>query len=43
VGARVQNTESCNGWMFWHFEEQSGLKPIDFLREKIRRENKKSA
>ncbi|MEO1149705.1 MAG: site-specific DNA-methyltransferase [Pseudomonadota bacterium] len=38
TGARVQNAESCNGWMFWHFEEQTGLKPINFLREKIRTE-----
>lgn len=36
VGAHVQDTESCNGWTFWHFEEQTGLKPIDFLRDKIR-------
>ena len=40
TGARVQNAESCNGWMFWHFEEQTGLKPIDFLRDKIRQQDK---
>jgi len=38
VGAHVQARESCNGWTYWHFEERTGLKPIDFLREKIRRE-----
>ena len=43
VGAQVQNSESCNGWMFWHYEERTGLKPIDFLREKVRREDRKSA
>lgn len=36
MGAHVQQSEACNGWTFWHFEEKSGLKPIDFLREKIR-------
>jgi len=36
MGAHVQQAEACNGWTFWHYEEKSGLKPIDFLREKIR-------
>jgi len=36
VGAHAQNAESCNGWTYWHFEERTGLKPIDFLRDKIR-------
>ena len=38
VGAAVQNAQACNGWTYWHFEEKSGLKPIDFLRDKIRKE-----
>ncbi len=37
VGALAQNAESCNGWTYWHFEERTGLKPIDFLRDKIRK------
>ncbi|MFQ5562602.1 MAG: site-specific DNA-methyltransferase [Parvularculaceae bacterium] len=38
VGAHVQRAESCNGWTFWHYEQKTGLKPIDFLREKMRQE-----
>jgi len=37
VGAAVQSAQACNGWTYWHFEEKTGLKPIDFLRDKIRR------
>jgi len=36
IGAHVQKAEACNGWTYWHYEERSGLKPIDFLREKMR-------
>ena len=42
VGAQAQNAESCNGWTYWHFEERTGLKPIDFLRDKIRNAPKSS-
>ena len=38
MGALVQKSEACNGWTYWHFEEKTGLKPIDFLREKMRKE-----
>ena len=38
VGAAVQNAQACNGWTYWHYEEKTGLKPIDFLRDKIRKE-----
>ncbi|WP_425410991.1 site-specific DNA-methyltransferase [Hyphococcus sp.] len=37
VGAAVQKAEACNGWTYWHYEEKTGLKPIDFLRDKIRK------
>lgn len=36
IGAHAQSAEACNGWTYWHYEEKSGLKPIDFLREKMR-------
>ncbi len=36
LGAQVQRAPSCNGWTFWHFEDRSGLKPIDMLRRKFR-------
>ncbi|MFM7084315.1 MAG: site-specific DNA-methyltransferase [Hyphomicrobium sp.] len=33
VGAMVQGKSACNGWTFWHFENEGRLKPIDLLRE----------
>ncbi|MFC5584051.1 site-specific DNA-methyltransferase [Nitratireductor kimnyeongensis] len=36
IGARVQGLEACNGWTFWHFEEEGSLKPIDSLRQIMR-------
>ena len=32
VGAAVQNAPSCNGWTFWHIEQDGVLVPIDRLR-----------
>ena len=32
VGAKVQNTPSCNGWLFWHAERDGELVPIDRFR-----------
>ncbi len=40
VGAAVQNAAACNGWTYWHYEAKTGRKPIDFLRDKIRKEMK---
>ncbi len=40
IGAHVQKAEACNGWTYWHYEQKSGLTPIDFLREKMRKETK---
>jgi len=36
VGAAVQNAPSCNGWTFWHYNDNGKFVPIDKLREKIR-------
>jgi modification methylase len=36
VGALVQNTPSCNGWTFWHVEQEGMLVPLDSLRETLR-------
>ena len=33
VGAAVQNAPACNGWTFWHFEQDGRLVPLDVLRE----------
>ncbi|MEX2642891.1 MAG: site-specific DNA-methyltransferase [Acetobacterales bacterium] len=38
VGAAVQGLPACNGWVFWHYEDDGGLQPIDALRETIRAE-----
>lgn len=36
IGARVQGFDACNGWTFWHFEQDGAMKPIDELRKIIR-------
>ena len=33
MGATVQKAPTCNGWSFWHYEADGGLKPIDALRQ----------
>lgn len=33
VGATLQGAPSCNGWTFWHYEDATGLKPVDELRK----------
>lgn len=38
VGAAVQGAPSCNGWTFWHFQDGKNVKPIDELREIVRKE-----
>jgi modification methylase len=36
LGAKVQGFDACNGWTFWHYEEDGRLRPIDDLRAKVR-------
>jgi modification methylase len=38
IGALAQGLEACNGWAYWHVEEQGSLKPIDALRALVRAE-----
>ncbi|MEM9669793.1 MAG: site-specific DNA-methyltransferase [Pseudomonadota bacterium] len=39
VGAHVQNAPACNGWTYWHFEDDKRkLAPIDLLRRRYRTE-----
>ena len=33
LGSTLQNAPACNGWSFWHYESDNGLKPIDDLRQ----------
>ncbi|MGJ0508004.1 MAG: site-specific DNA-methyltransferase [Methylocystis sp.] len=36
TGALAQGLPACNGWTFWHYEENGRLAPIDALRAQIR-------
>ena len=33
VGAALQGAPSCNGWTFWHVEQEGMLQPLDGLRQ----------
>lgn len=41
MGRKVQGSESCNGWTFWHYEDAGELKLIDELRIVIREQMSK--
>ncbi|MGK6318718.1 site-specific DNA-methyltransferase [Sphingomonas sp. DT-204] len=34
LGATLQGAPACNGWTFWHHEEDGALAPIDTLRQR---------
>jgi modification methylase len=34
IGAAVQGAPSCNGWTFWHVEQDGKLMPLDALRQR---------
>ncbi|MBV9655660.1 MAG: site-specific DNA-methyltransferase, partial [Acetobacteraceae bacterium] len=36
VGAWLQNAPSCNGWTFWHVEQEGRLVALDALRAERR-------
>jgi len=36
MGAIVQELDACNGWTFWHYEENGNWQPIDAIRKKYR-------
>ena len=36
VGAMIQSQPACNGWTYWHIRTDTGLAPIDVLRDKMR-------
>jgi modification methylase len=36
VGALVSGAEACNGWTFWHTNQNGRLAPIDTLRTDVR-------
>lgn len=34
LGAKLQAAPSCNGWTFWHIEDEGELKPLDAIRQR---------
>jgi modification methylase len=34
MGAAAQGAPACNGWTFWHYEEEGALLPLDTLRQR---------
>ncbi|MFC5373579.1 site-specific DNA-methyltransferase [Brevundimonas faecalis] len=36
LGALLENAPACNGWTYWRFKTDTGLRPIDVLRAEIR-------
>ena len=34
MGAAAQGAPACNGWTFWHYEEEGALAPLDTLRQR---------
>ena len=38
VGAALTNAPSCNGWTFWHFEQDGAWHPLDLLRARMQSE-----
>ena len=39
IGALVKGSLSCNGWTFWHYEDQGKLKAIDTKRAMYRQDH----
>ena len=35
IAAKIIGTESCNGWTFWHYNNNGSILPIDNLRQKL--------
>lgn len=38
IGALAQGAQACNGWTFWHVEQEGRRHPIDVLRARLREE-----
>jgi modification methylase len=37
LGAELEGKRACNGWTYWHFEQEGLRQPIELLREQARR------
>ena len=35
MAAKINGTESCNGWTFWHYNNNGSILPIDNLRQRL--------
>ncbi|WP_188645739.1 site-specific DNA-methyltransferase [Tsuneonella deserti] len=33
LGKELQGAPSCNGWVFWHYDDGGAIKPIDAVRQ----------
>ena len=38
LGATLQGRPACNGWLYWHYENNGRLTPIDHLRQQARQQ-----
>ena len=38
MGAKVQGLDACNGWTFWHFDNNGQRETINALRKQYRTE-----
>jgi modification methylase len=43
TGALAQGLPACNGWTFWHYEDNGRLAPIDDLRAQVRERLREAA
>lgn len=39
IGALLKDTEGCNGWMYWYYEDEGTLKLLDEKRNLYRENN----
>ena len=35
IAAKIMGSESCNGWTFWHYNNNGSILPIDNLRQRL--------
>ena len=35
MAAKIIGAESCNGWTFWHYNNNGSMLPIDDLRQRF--------
>ena len=35
IAAKIIGAESCNGWTYWHYNNNGSMLPIDNLRQRL--------